>query len=286
MYKFIKDYLVYKLKKFLILFNTFYYKYFFNSNNEFDEIIRKNRIFLIEEGSFTELIDYSLNDYGVNEGIKKTLDRNLNDLPINTDLIIYFILKNFDVGFKYLEIGASVLKNFMQVNNSIKNSQLFVYDINPVNPKYKDEFIDLNQVSKFQNADSNNKLMYFKGDIFDNIDIKSFINNKNVEKFNFIYSDALHTPEAIFIEYEHLISNNLSDNFIIYYDDLDFEGMMGGFQKIYNDLKSKSENIKACTFLINGWVGQNERPHKNGIITNLDLIPQIKELRLLKTKIL
>ena len=83
-----------------------------------------------------------------------------------------------------------------------------------------------------------------------------------------------------------MISNNLDNKFIIYYDDLDFKGMSNAFQKIFNELKINHGDIEACTFYINGWVGQNERPHKNGIITNLSLISQIKELRLLKTKIL
>ena len=58
------------------------------------------------------------------------------------------------------------------------------------------------------------------------------------------------------------------------------------FKKIFYELKINFNDLKAYTFYINGWVGQNERPHKNGIITNLPLTSQIKDLKLMKTKIL
>ena len=285
MYKFLKDYIIYKYKKFLILYSGFYYKYLFTSNKNLNEIIELNRKFLTQEGSFISLIDFSKNDYGVNESIKNTIDKQINYLPTNTDLIIYLISKNIKNNCKYLEIGASVLKNFMQVNNLLTNAELFIYDINPINPKYQNEFFNLNKNSNSQKFNGKNKLLYYKGDLFNTDDLNNFKENTYVNKFNFIYSDALHTAEAIESEYKELISSNLSDKFIIYYDDLDFRGMTGAFEKILNDVKINYEGVEACTFYINGWVGQNERPHKNGIITNLPIIPQIKDLKLFKMKI-
>ena len=61
--------------------------------------------------------------------------------------------------------------------------------------------------------------------------------------------------------------------------------MTGAFEKILNDVKINYKDVEACTFYINGWVGQNERQHKNGIITNLPIIPQINDLKLLKMKV-
>ena len=52
------------------------------------------------------------------------------------------------------------------------------------------------------------------------------------DKFDFIFSDALHTPEAIRSEYELIIKDSLAENFIIYYDDLDFIGLEEEFSKI------------------------------------------------------
>mgnify|MGYP005993019791 FL=1 len=89
MYKFLKDYIIYKYKKFLILYSGFYYKYLFTSNKNINEIIELNRKFLTQEGSFISSIDFSKNDYGVNESIKNTIDKQINYLPTNTDLIIY-----------------------------------------------------------------------------------------------------------------------------------------------------------------------------------------------------
>ncbi len=286
MYKFIKDYFIYKFKKLLILYNSFYYKYIFKSNTNFNKIIKQNREFLTQEGSFISSIDFRNNDYGIGESIKITIDNKINFFPINTDLIIYLILKNIKNNCKYLEIGASVLKNFMQVNNSLSNSDLYIYDLNPVNPKYKNEFLDLNKKSDSEKNNTQNKLMYFRGDLFNLNDLSNFKDHSYVDKFNFIYSDALHTPEAIYREYKDLISSSLSDKFIIYYDDLDIKGMTDMFKKIFYDLKINFNDLNAYTFYINGWVGQNERPHKNGIITNLPLTSQIKDLKLMRTKIL
>ncbi len=286
MYKFIKDYFIYKFKKLLILYNNFYYKYIFKSNTNFNKIIKQNREFLTQEGSFISSIDFRNNDYGIGESIRITIDNKINFFPINTDLIIYLILKNMKNNCKYLEIGASVLKNFMQVNNSLSNSDLYIYDLNPVNPKYKNEFLDLNKKSDTEKNNTQNKLMYFRGDLFNLNDLSNFKDHSYVDKFNFIYSDALHTPEAIYCEYKDLISSSLSDKFIIYYDDLDVKGMTDMFKKIFYDLKINFNNLNAYTFYINGWVGQNERPHKNGIITNLPLTSQIKDLKLMRTKIL
>ena len=286
MYKFLKDYIIYKFKKFLTFYSSFYYKYFFKSNKNLNEIIKLNRKFLTEEGSFISSIDFSKNDYGVNESIKNTIDKKINNLPTNTDLIIYLILQNIRKNCKYLEIGASVLKNFMQVNNLLTNAELLIYDINPVNPKYQNEFVNLNKNSNSQKLNGKNKLLYYKGDLFNRDDLNYFKENTYVDKFNFIYSDALHTAAAIESEYKELISNILSDKFIIYYDDLDFKSMTGAFEKILNDIRTNYEDVEACTFYINGWVGQNERPHKNGIITNLPIIPQINDLKLFKKKVI
>ena len=40
----------------------------------------------------------------------------------------------------YLEIGVSVMKNFMQIDNYLVGSNLVAYDINPVVPKYENDF--------------------------------------------------------------------------------------------------------------------------------------------------
>ena len=41
-------------------------------------------------------------------------------------------------------------------------------------------------------------------------------------------------------------------------------------------MKKKVQNLKLFTFWINGWLGQNEKPHKNAVITNFDIESYMK----------
>ena len=60
----------------------------------------------------------------------------IKNYPTYSDLIVYTssFLENRNIN--YLEIGVSVLKNFMQVNNQFNNSHLVAYDINPPTHKF------------------------------------------------------------------------------------------------------------------------------------------------------
>ena len=56
--------------------------------------------------------------------------------------------------------------------------------------------------------------------------------------------------------------------------------MFSTFIDIYNDIAKKRHNVKAHTFAINGWLGDNENLHKNGIISNLDIQSKLKKDRI------
>ena len=69
-----------------------------------------------------------------------------------------------------------------------------------------------------------------------------------------------------------IIKNNLKSEFLIYYDNLDFQGVEEELINIYKDLKNYlKRELNLYTFKIYGWIGQNENLHKNGIITTIDL---------------
>ena len=44
-----------------------------------------------------------------------------------------------------------------------------------------------------------------------------------------------------------------------------------GVKKIYKDLNKNTNRINFYTFWCYGWIGQHERLHKIGIITNFDI---------------
>lgn len=252
----------------IFLVKVFYKK---NPNSKLEEIIAKNRIFLDSIDTFLAEDVYVLNDYGIQMRIYKQLDNEISNLPTYSDFIIFLINNVFNKSINYLEIGVSVLKNYLQINNGIQNSNLIAYDINKINPKFKD-------LESF--AVNKNKLSYFQGSVLNNKDAEKF-KNKFPDKFDFIFSDALHTPDAIRSEYELIIKNSIAANFIIYYDDLDFVGLENEFLKIKSDIsKSFNQQIYFYTFLIYGWIGQYEKLHKNGIITNINIEKIMKNEKL------
>ena len=85
------------------------------------------------------------------------------------------------------------------------------------------------------------------------------------------------TFEPRISEYENIISGSLNSNFIIYYDDLDFPELLNAAKKIANDLSKNHQNLSFFTFWISGWVGNHEKMHKNGIISNLPIKDILKK---------
>ena len=76
-------------------------------------------------------------------------------------------------------------------------------------------------------------------------------------------------------EYKNIIKNNLSENFVLYFDDLDFPGVDKAAREIFKDLRASNEQLEFFTFFINGWVGENEKFHKSGFITNMNIVNKI-----------
>ena len=149
----------------------------------------------------------------------------------------------------------------------------FAYDINKINPvveKYLQLEESKDNIKKYtHNA---NKISYFQGDVFETEDLQKFKNL--IKKVDFIFSDAHHSYEGLMSEYENLIKDILNEEFIVYYDDLSGD-LLKAFIEISQKL-SKSHKVFTFTFLINGWIGNHEKMHRNGIITNIDIIKNFK----------
>ena len=249
-----------------------------NPNKKINKIITTNRSFLDSIEKFLPEGEYRKNNYGIQRRIYDQMDSKISDLPTYSDFIVFLITNVFsENNVNYLEIGVSVLKNFLQINTGIRDSNLIAYDINKINPTFK------NLSSYSMNG---NNLTYFQGSVLDKNDAEKF-KQEFPDKFDFIFSDALHTPEAIRSEYELIIKDSLAENFIIYYDDLDFIGLEEEFSKIKADISTNySQHINFYTFLIYGWIGENEKLHKNGIITNINIeeIMNNEDLKIYKFK--
>tara|TARA_B100001250_G_scaffold99127_2_gene83301 strand:- start:23114 stop:23959 length:846 start_codon:yes stop_codon:yes gene_type:complete len=258
-YRYKKLFFIIVIKAQLIFLKLYYA---INRNEKLFSIIGDNRKYLNSINKFLPENVYEENDYGVQRRIYENLEKEIVNLPTYSDLIIFLIRNIFNGQINYLEIGVSVLKNYLQINNGIKNSTIVGYDINDLNPNFN----NLDDIKV-----NNNNLVYFKGSVLNKDDSKKF-NDSFKEDFDFIFSDALHEPHAIRAEYELIIKNNLKDEFIIYYDDLDFDGIEKELINIRNDLENyASKTIYLYTLSVYGWIGQNEKLHKNGILTTFDL---------------
>ena len=135
---------------------------------------------------------------------------------------------------------------FLQLNANLNSANLFAYDINPIVPTHKYIFnkrAPKNIQIYILDLTKTKMNWYIFKEVFKRKDTNNFNKYINNKKFNFIFSDALHEPDAVFQEYENLIANNLDDEFILYFDDLDFEGLDTTVQNIYHELKKEYKNL-------------------------------------------
>jgi hypothetical protein len=219
--------------------------------------------------------------YGLPENRRHLIDTEIPDEITYTDAILYLsrFLKKRPT---YLELGVSVGKNFLQVANALKGSALFGFDVEDINPTLEAFFSKLGRVEWETNGDSEkkgkssctayrylpnqNSINYVSGDVFDE---KSWVRLSGT-RFNLVFSDAFHSPEALLHEQTMLTKYDLldPDEFILVWDDLTGP-MENAFEQIWTDLRrrfnlSRSSKVR---LLLNGWLGL--RVHEVGLIMRL-----------------
>lgn len=251
----------------ITIYELYYSKLFLKiTNKNLSDIIKQNRIELENESPYINNDLFKSNNYGIQERIFKKINEPVDCDLFYSDLIVYFCKKYFLNNLNYLEIGGSVLKNALLVSEVLKKSSVVVFDINEINPLKKKKF--------FSKKEGEN--IYFQGNVLDKKQINHF-HNIYIKKFNFIFSDALHTSEGIMNEYKLIYGDKLQDDFIIYFDDLDFSDLLNTAKKIALDLKNSYPDIEFITFKTFGWIGSNEPMHLNGLITNLKIFDDLKK---------
>tara|TARA_Y100000389_G_C17467642_1_gene527075 strand:- start:2813 stop:3739 length:927 start_codon:yes stop_codon:yes gene_type:complete len=279
-----------KLKRrveiFLTKFITFMYKQ--KLPEEIILIMKKNRNYLLsveEYLPFSEY-DYKQNNYGIQNYIFHKLNEEIELFPTYTDILTLLIKELNQDRLIYLEIGTSVFKNFQQIENNVENATLYGYDINEliqsIKNKYKlEQKKNINTNKKYYHSKGRNEIYYFKDDVLSKDGAQNFKSMLH-EKINVVFSDALHTEEGILSEYNNIIKGNLSNNFLILFDDLNLFTVEKGVDKVYKELQTNNPKIKYFSFWTYGWIGQYEKLHKIGIITTFDIdaIFKTKKLKL------
>ena len=223
--------------------------------------------------SFIDDKDYygSPDNYGLPQQVYHLIDLPIDNQLTYVDLMMFLQSHFKNETIKYVEIGVSVLKTFYQVSQFLSNSKIYAFDINEPNPTIVKKFdlaSDDGQLRQY--TTQNNTISYFQGDVFNTEDFDKFKSHVG-SKVNIIFSDAQHTGLGLASEYINFIKDSLDEDFILYYDDLGGEAMRTIFFDIASDIHKKRKNTSSALVEVNGWLGQHEHAHLNGIVTSLNL---------------
>ena len=239
--------------------------------------IHRQSLQLVDNWIDEEAFSRSYFKYGVPDFLKPVINKPIGEASTYTDLMTHIAERYFQQ-VNYLEIGVSVGKNFFQLLNALDKARFTAFDIEEINPVLAGRLtkgkrtewdtpagsIKKNRSSLSEFGFGEKKVSYLSADVWDSNSWAKMEGNK----FNLVFSDALHTPQAILFEFEMLVKYRLLDErFVIVWDDLAGKMQKSFFRIIrkYNEVYG----IKDIYLLdINGWVGENEAPHSVGIISN------------------
>ncbi len=235
------------------------------------KIVLQNRKILskFKEFSNEKVIKKSEDFYGLGQNIQ-IINKKMGYRMSNLDLLQLLSL-SLSEKVIYTEIGVSVLKNFYLMANYLDNAELYAFDRNEIYKNVEKEF-----TSKKRNGNvgmykfNNNLITYFKGDVYSKDDWKELAGLQKT-KTNLIFSDADHSYEGIVFEYDHFYKENIADEFIIYFDDINSKTFPGLYKVTELMNENRKNKINCYTFLINGWMGKNRNQHRNAILTNVDI---------------
>jgi len=249
------------------------------------DIKSKNRASLAMVESWITDSDFenSIYDYGIRPKNRPLIDAAIGEETTLSDLIAY-LSRDLTKDLRYLEIGVSVGKNFFQMLNQWNDAQLVGFDIEDINPVLKRYLEEGASVSWETMADSprkkpssltdytfkenRNHVRYLAGDLFDDGSWAKLAGSK----FNLVFSDACHKPEAILREWHLIKSLRLldEDEFVFVWDDVQGE-MQAAFNQISGDMRHMFHIPASEVWLggCRGWFGINQRCHEVGVVRKL-----------------
>jgi len=237
------------------------------------QVQKVNRETLQTVESFIDDKDYygSPDNYGLPNQVYHLINLPINEQITYVDLIMFLQTYFKKEKMRYVEIGVSVLKTFYQVSQFLSDSELYAFDINKPNSTITNKFDEVSsdgQLRKYKTK--GNDVSYFQGDVFEKEDFEKFKDHIG-SKVNIVFSDANHTGLGLASEYSSFIQDYLDEDFILYYDDLGNEAMRYVFLDIATDIHKKRPNTTSALLEVNGWLGQHEHAHLNGIVTSLNI---------------
>jgi hypothetical protein len=230
-----------------------------------------------------ELFARSVCNYGISAGKTNLLDAKIGPETTLSDVVAYHC-NEMPTPARYLEIGVSVGKNFMQVLGAKAEGSFSGFDIEDINPVIAHSLRHISReewpardsgdakrasgtvfarqspstLDIYEDRSGKKKIRYIAGDVFDERCWQVLAR----DKYDLIFSDALHTGAAIKHEYAMMKKYALfdRDRLTIIWDDLHFPGMREAFLEITDDLRSifgESRSTRSL-HLVYGWAGRHE----------------------------
>ncbi len=186
------------------------------------ELIKKNREVLL---SVDEWIDHetyynSLDKYGLvsfqNTIVNDEMDNKLSILDVLC--FIQQFIYNSTSRCQYVEMGVGLMRTFYCMMEIMKNGDLYAFDRNKMNPVIQKrlELMKEEHREKIFKNNNGNKVLYYEGNIYNNVHTKEFFSN--IPKINILFSDVHLRGYDAFVEYKNYILSKLDDRFIIVYN--------------------------------------------------------------------
>ena len=225
----------------------------------FAAVYRQNRATLagIDSWISDDTLAGSLWRYGVPVGWNETHASSIDKtglVDIESEItaadLLSFVARRLGSGLSYLEIGVSVGKNLLQIDRQVRSASLVGLDIEELNPTLRDQFSDCVEVGapsppysveslskgptqkqtslkKLTSPERGNTFEYLSGDQFQDVTWQRLAG----KSFNLIFSDGVHTGEALRTELHFLLKYKLIDpkRCVVFWDDLHNFGMQSAF---------------------------------------------------------
>jgi hypothetical protein len=204
-----------------------------------------------------ETLAGSLWRYGVpvgwNESHAALIDRTgLLDMEseVTAADLLSFVAKRIGAKISYLEIGVSVGKNLLQIDRQLTGAKLVGLDIEELNPVLKHQFSHVTdvgtpsapyQVETLSRGRVEKRttlkrcISQERGNIFEYLSGDQFLDATWAmlagTRFNLIFSDGVHSAEALRTELDFLMKYQLIDRnrFVMFWDDLQSDAMQLAF---------------------------------------------------------
>jgi hypothetical protein len=227
----------------------------------FGSIYAKNREALQSVPSWvsTGTLGRSLWRYGVPLGwvdetepgsIDRTVLSDFESEITSADLLGFVARLHFREKLSYLEIGVSVGKNLHQVQSQVLDASFVGIDIEEINPVLREQFSSCEVIWRSdapypvqtlskgivqKNATCVRLVSQRTGNTLDYVSADQFRDDTwaslKGRHFNLVFSDGVHTPEALRSELQFLIKYELihPSRFVMFWDDLNHPEMQRAF---------------------------------------------------------